>query len=209
MTASDDPLRTRLRAETAGAHRRLEEALDLPARLTDREAAARILSRFRGFFAELEPALDRALGTTVMTGRHRLPDLDADLAALGLSGEAIRRLPASPDAGSAMTREAALGALYVVEGARLGGRVIGRAVRAAPWRPPGFSRFWVDQPDLAGHWAGVLGLLAREPEGDALIDGANLAFRRLTDWLESGGTLRSDDRRCLISPSSKTRSPGG
>ena len=184
---SEADLRTRLRTETADAHRALEEELDLMRRLSDREAIVRVLCGLRGFVGPAEAALDHALGLDVMAGRHRVSALDADLRALGLDWPAIDRLPLCPAAGRARSRATALGALYVLEGARLGGRLIGAALARESWVPTGFSRFWSVQPNADGQWRRFLALLPGEPDGDAVVDGAVETFEALRAWLVPTG----------------------
>ena len=185
MNTPDADLRTRLRAATADAHQTLEDALDLPRRLAERDTILRVLCGLRGFFAPAEVALDGALGPAVMAGRHRVPALDADLRALGLDGPGIERLSRSPAAGRARSRAAALGTLYVLEGTRLGGRVIGRALARQAWIPAGFSQFWSDEADMDQHWPRFLALLPAEREPNVVVDSALETFDALHAWLAS------------------------
>ncbi len=182
MTGADTDLRMRLRTETAPAHRAIEEMLDLRRKLSDRDQVLRVLCSLRGFFAPAEDALEGALGVAVMAGRHRVPAIDADLRALDLDATAIRALPSCPAAGRSRSRAAALGTLYVLEGTRLGGRIIARALSRESWVPTGFSRFWSDRADADGHWQSYLALLPDEREPDAVIDGARETFEALRTW---------------------------
>lgn len=180
MTAGK--LRERLRTETADRHAALERTLDLPASLDGPARATALLSRFAGFYRTLEPALDRALGAAIMAGRHRRADLEHDLAALGVVPARRDGIPRAPDTGAFTTAGSALGALYVIEGARLGTQLIGRALAARDWLPPGGLRFWAAAGDPA-RWRSLLALLEDADDPDAVVAGAALCFAELHEWL--------------------------
>lgn len=113
-----------LKAVTASAHDRLDarfSRLDL----ADRRDYGAFLLAQAGAFPPIEEALDRSGAAEVVVdwpSRRRSAALLADIAALGL-----QRPPevSSPVLGSTAD---ILGALYVLEGSRLGGTVLVRAV---------------------------------------------------------------------------------
>jgi heme oxygenase len=118
----------RLRERTSGIHAETER-LPLMAALLDPGVTpadyARYLAALHGVYASVEPALYAALSPTVVTRlgvRPKLPALQRDIAALGLSP----CLPPSARPPRAVVdgEAAVLGGLYVLEGATLGGRVI-------------------------------------------------------------------------------------
>lgn len=150
-----------LRAETAGAHRRLEQDLALLQPPLSKSRFIHALKTFLGFHAVWEPALRRHTGfAAILAGRSRVDQLTADLQALGVSLAEIAALPRIHAAAMlADTPQRALGSLYVMEGATLGGKVISRALRAAPWRP-------------------THGLTFFDPYGDATLD----MWRAFKDW---------------------------
>ena len=183
-------MRARLRQATDTLHRTLERDLALEGRIDDVCDVRLILARFHGFFSELERALDRLLGPALMDGRHRLGDLAHDLTVLGLTDDEVGRLPACREAGDLDGEAAALGALYVAEGARLGGRTIARSAASAAWWPDGGLRFWSDAQ--AGEaWRSLVERLEAVPAGsaEALEGGATATFARLHAWMASGGAL--------------------
>lgn len=113
-----------LKAATAQAHERLDTRFsDLD--LADRRDYADFLLAQAGAFLPIEAALDRAGVQTLVgdwPGRRRSAALIADLAALGL--EPPTPVQAPPLSSSADV----LGALYVLEGSRLGGAMLVRTV---------------------------------------------------------------------------------
>lgn len=182
-------LRARLRAATAEAHAALETRLDLERRLSDAAAVRTVLARFHGFFAGLEPALAAALevdGARILPSPTRLGELAHDLRALGLPAAAIARLPVCAEAGRLAGASEAWGALYVVEGARVGGVVIARRLAAA--RIVHGLRFWSeDTSRTAGLWSGLIEALERVEDADAAERGAVATFARLDAWFAAGG----------------------
>lgn len=114
----------RLKEETRHAHDRIGEDLALMRGDLSLAAYGTLLTRLHGFLAGWEPAVDAALGDPAfLAPRRKTGLLAADLHRLGLKhGPACRDLPALP------SRAAALGSLYVMEGATLGGQVIRRHV---------------------------------------------------------------------------------
>jgi len=131
-TTLDVPLMTWLKAETRAAHEAAERAFDLKAVVQSPAAYARILQRFHAFHSQVEPLLAAwdwpALGLD-FDARRKLPALNADLASLGIVPLAAARQPAALF--TIVTQAEAVGALYVIEGSTLGGRIIAKQVRTA------------------------------------------------------------------------------
>ena len=183
-------MRARLRVATHERHLALERDLALEGRIGERRDVVLVLARFWGFFAGLEPALDRVLDAGLMAGRHRLGELGSDLQVLGLSEAEIGRLAVCEEAGMLPDAEFALGALYVTEGARLGGRVIARGIEAAGWAPVAGLRFWRDDSGAGELWRSFAERLEMQTgDGDAVERGAGETFDRLHRWLALGGAF--------------------
>ncbi|MEM1095886.1 MAG: biliverdin-producing heme oxygenase [Bacteroidota bacterium] len=125
------PLMARLKTETRAAHEAAEFAFNLEAVLQRPAAYARILQRFHALHSQVEPLLSvwdwASLGLD-FDARRKLPALNADLAFLGVAPLTDRQ-PAAPFA--LATHAEAVGALYVIEGSTLGGRIIAKQVRKA------------------------------------------------------------------------------
>jgi heme oxygenase len=179
----------RLRAETAEAHHRLEIALDILAEPLCRDRFTRLLERFWGFHAAWEPALARSLrDDAFLAPRGKLDHLRRDLLALGRTPDQVAALPLWLDA-ARLTADAsaALGSLYVMEGSTLGGQVISRALKAAPWLPEGgLGYFDPYGPSTGQMWRGFRDYASARsaPAADDLIvDGARATFERLQAWL--------------------------
>ena len=183
-------LLTQLRARTADAHRRLERDLDLLREPLRQDRVTELLERFYGFHAVWETRVDRMLGkeSAFLIPRHRTPHLAQDLRALGLSNRAITRLPLCLAAARLVrTPETAIGSLYVIEGATLGGQVITRRLATAPWLPVGGLGYFDPYGPATftmwrqfGSWAETAAAGASVP---AILAGAIATFETLHAWL--------------------------
>ena len=121
-----------LRAATRSVHQRLEATLPLTDPGLSIDAYRVIVEAFHGFYVPLEDLLAKmaAISPAVpIDGRQKLGRLRSDLRALGASDAGVDALPLCPAVPALTTPGRALGCLYVVEGATLGGRVIVRKLR--------------------------------------------------------------------------------
>lgn len=180
-------LRWRLREETATAHHALEHDLAWEERVAGLDSYRALLERFRGFHAMIEPEIGRALADDAFFApRRRLALLDADLRHLGLSEAEIAALP-RPEPMTLSGPAQALGALYVLEGSTLGGKVIGRRVAALH----GFDStagcaYYGGHGDQAGAlWRSFCARLDEAPEADApaIVATADALFEGMRLWL--------------------------
>ncbi|HYN77120.1 MAG TPA: biliverdin-producing heme oxygenase [Lamprocystis sp. (in: g-proteobacteria)] len=129
-----------LRSATAPIHQAVER-LPVMARLTSPAVGPvdyrRYLAAMAGVYGGMEPTLFATLAASLPSERiaalclrPKYPALEADLAANGLMPPVPVRTPSeSRGVSSPLTLSAALGGLYVLEGATLGGRVILRQLR--------------------------------------------------------------------------------
>jgi heme oxygenase len=169
-----------LRQRTAAIHRQLEAHLDLLSPALDQARYVDVLRRFATVHAPLERELgpfesDPALSSVDIASRRRLAALTADL-------DALRSPP--PGADHPVPRvdspAAALGALYVTEGATLGGAVIAAHVRdlLGPATPTAF--FGGERGASARRWAEfrrvASALLARRDDVDVAAATAESVF---------------------------------
>jgi heme oxygenase (biliverdin-IX-beta and delta-forming) len=120
-------LSAELRAQTSLLHRQIEALLGLPGAIRTSDEYVRGLGRFLGFYAPLEHVFKgfpewNNLGIR-LPARALSSCLANDLAALGADPASVR-LAAPAQLPDLPTFAHALGALYVMEGATLGGRLI-------------------------------------------------------------------------------------
>jgi len=130
MAEAELPLSARLKMSVADLHDEIEAGAAIPDGILSLADYASALSRFHAVFAPVEDCLaafdDWPEWGINLAAHIRTPALRADLAALGFDHAALPRLVAPNLADFA----SALGALYVLEGSALGGKVILRALEA-------------------------------------------------------------------------------
>lgn len=153
---------------------------------------AAALRALHGFHAAWEPAIWRLPGLAeagIDGGRRKLPLLEADLRALGI--EPCGPAPEARIPGAAQ----ALGALYVLEGATLGGRIIYRRVADALGVTPerGAAYFQGYGEDTGARWKAFGSAATRfadeTGEGARVVEGAVACFAALEAWLALPGVL--------------------
>ena len=138
MAKTLDQIRWFLRSETAHAHRTLDTRIDTLDLGAPDEYATFLQVSHRGL-GGVEAALgDFGVGTIFpdWPQARRIPCLERDMAALGLA------VPPTAPAWPVTTPCEALGALYVIEGSRLGNRILlDRAARSGDARVKGNLRY--------------------------------------------------------------------
>lgn len=152
-----------------------------------REAYRATLARLWGFYAPLEAALApfaEAL-PPALRPTPRAARLAADLSFWGVESYAMPLAP--PAALPPLTHPAdAVGTIYVLEGASLGGRLIARHVRATlgvegpdglSFHAGGASRPWPRFRAALDAWP------SDDAQADAVVAAADRMFTSLSDWL--------------------------
>jgi heme oxygenase (biliverdin-IX-beta and delta-forming) len=124
-------LRFRLRERTDAIHRRLDANLNSLGMVRDRHSYKLILTGFLGLFRPLEEQLARIAweGSGIdFNLRRKVHWLQCDLERLGLPPEECARIPDCRTVPTISSVPEGLGALYVIEGATLGGQIISRQI---------------------------------------------------------------------------------
>lgn len=120
----------RLREQTLESHRRLEARLDLLTMMLSLDRYRHLLARFYGFYLPVETHLETVCRNSNLElqfpQRRKAHFLVQDLEALGLTGPQVNALPLCNTYPTLTLLPQALGCLYVLEGATLGGQIISR-----------------------------------------------------------------------------------
>lgn len=159
-SAVDNGLRARLRAATSRAHAGLDD--DLSARLQAPGGYHAYLRGMHAFLCSLLPGVREAAAGMGWPLPAWEQALERDLAHLRLT-------PLAPEPGRTVNRAATLGALYVVEGAGLGARVLLRRAKALGYGQDCGATFLHLHADGDGgtRWPRFQALLASADGGDA------------------------------------------
>ena len=182
-----------LREATRSAHDRIEGALPLftPGLTTRRYVG--VLRALHGFYTPLEPLCHRAAGDAVaaleLEARVKVPLLVADLTILGNAPHDILALPICQDLPDVTLASQAMGVVYVLEGATLGGQGIrrhlievldGDAVRGLAFFTGYGARTWEMWTRFGAHVEQAAGL-----DLDTAIVAAIQTFDTLERWLSA------------------------
>ncbi|KJE22424.1 heme oxygenase [Frankia torreyi] len=160
-----------LRRSTAAAHTRLESALELLSPDLSVSRYRDVLMRMHGYYDALEPRLDEMLtgaGSPLpdWPSRRKVPLLRHDLRLLGVDDAALAARP-RPRVPTVDDIAAAMGVLYVFEGATLGGRFIVRHVVTTAV-PPAATAFFGSYGDEVGRrWSQVRQAIRAATAGEA------------------------------------------
>lgn len=122
----------KLKEATKEQHEALESVVDVMNRMFNKEDYGKLLTKFYRFYSAMETALPAGeLGAAGfdIDERRKLPLLERDLTALGLLDQARAAAAVKPAVPAVDTAAKAFGAVYVMEGATLGGQVITRHLR--------------------------------------------------------------------------------
>lgn len=191
---SAESIHEQLRRATAEQHRRLDHGLRyLISEQLSRERYIELLAAFFGFYVPFEESLtewEAMLPPPGLPSIRRSVLLRRDLLALGSTPE---RTPLCADVPALRRSGHVAGAIYVVEGARLGGRVIAGGVmqRLRIGRENGAAFFTGDGTLTGVRWKQVLAWLEGRDRGqrDEMIDGARRTFAAFSQWLKAREVL--------------------
>jgi heme oxygenase len=192
-----------LRTGTAGEHEQVERALDLLDPQLDRARLTSVMGLLHGFWRAAEAGLDAWASAFPADAhavdwarRRRAPLFAADLAALGAPTSAEQpRLPALDGT------DAALGRLYVLEGATMGGAFIDRHLAGLPGLAGVRLRAFSPYGAQTGAMWHAFRRVTRERvtdggDADTVVTSARTTFRALAVWcgVPTPGSVGSPSR---------------
>jgi heme oxygenase len=175
-------------------HAHLEATVDVFDQLQSVERYSALLARFLGFYAPLEDRLAHVLAGTPteisFAERRKVPWLVADLRYLGCDAAALDQLPRCQEIPPAVHLSSALGCLYVLEGATLGGNVIRPHVERQLGLGPGrgctfFSSYGDEVGEMWQSFCHYLCNFADVTPGvnDEIVDAAADTFTSFDRWV--------------------------
>ncbi len=187
---------TILREQTRAEHDAIERSLGIMSDTLTRQAYRRTLERFYGFWHPLEQRFQQTVGLSGtgvnLTSREKTPLLALDLRMLTAAAPA--GLPLCGDLPFVASVPAALGCMYVLEGASLGGQIISRHLRASLGiTPESGGRFFYGYGERTGEMWRAFGAavsvfaVTAETQG-GMVQAAIATFRALRRWCEQEDT---------------------
>jgi heme oxygenase len=183
-----------LREATRERHASIEHALPLVEPGLRIGSYRRILQAFLGFYRPLEAGLaqlaQRVPGAISLEGRCKVPWLQDDLQALGVPESELASIPECPDVPVIDCAPRALGCMYVLEGATLGGQLISLRLEEHLGLAPGTgATFFAGYGGNTGaRWRSFVATLdAESPPYQKAIAAAEETFDRFEAWLRTRG----------------------
>ena len=183
----------RLREHTHENHKRLEARLDLLHAALSLDAYRALLARFYGFYVPVETCLAEMCQNSALDvqfpQRRKAHFLVQDLEILGLSRQQITALPLCANGPALSVFPQALGCMYVLEGATLGGQLISRHLQSVHGisEENGGAFFHSYGPDVRIMWrafgAALTSYADRMAEDTLILSAACDTFAALEKWL--------------------------
>ena len=193
MTAATTFL-SRLKEATKPDHEATEQTVDLGSRAKTPEGYRALLGRFLGFYESAEARLAPVLGEMAglnFADRRKTELIKADLRVLGFDDAAIDALPRYMGLERLSDIPTALGSMYVLEGATLGGQYVSKHIQSIlDVRPGEGCSFFNSYGDNVGPmWKAFKDILSTSAESDldqtTLIASARDTFRHFNEWFLS------------------------
>lgn len=190
-----------LKQATQPLHQRLEAnpySVELMRGSISLERYTQLLQIFFGFYAPVEQLLGQIGGWQLIgldfEQRRKAAWIERDLRALGCDPQAIAELPRCAELPAIETFPQALGCLYVLEGATLGGQVISRQIaKQLGLGPAGGARFFSSYGgELGPMWkafcAAANTYAAERDHDQAIVEAARDCFQKLDRWISASAS---------------------
>ena len=185
---------SRLKHETQSLHSQLELSVDIFNRLSSMDQYRLVLSRFYGFYSPLEKQLALVNGIDLVgfDVRKKAHLLRQDLQTMGIQPDEMNRLSICEDLPDTPDLARALGCLYVLEGATLGGQIISRQLLRQGIDPDTGGAFFNSYGDNVGTmWlefkACVEQQINHAHTEAKVIEAAQDTFSKLNNWFQLEG----------------------
>lgn len=184
-------LLAQLRDRTRPYHEDVEREFGLSDRVWSSDKYRALLRRFLGYYEPMERQIEAAVDWSALgfdwQRRRKAPLLERDLSAAGDSPEVLAKLARCSQLLNVAGLPQALGSLYVLEGATLGGQVVMRYLTGVPglagvtW----FSFFASYGDEVGPRWREFGEFLTVHAGGhdEAIVQAACETFTSLTHWL--------------------------
>ena len=188
LTMNAVPLAAMIKDSTKTVHEDVEQLL-LPHLASVQNTAdyAAILKMFYGYFLPLEKMIEAFITQAIlpdMTERRKASAIMHDLSAIGQEVEALSLCTHLPQIENAAQ---AIGALYVLEGSTLGGKMIAKMLRkneALSLTDDKLTFFSGYGEETGNKWRTFLLVLNEQEDSSDVVKGANETFFYLKCWMQ-------------------------
>jgi len=180
----------KLRSATKQTHEELEQAMfPLIQGITDASEYAKLLHLFYGYYTPLGKGIDQYLDRQALNDYNERRKTDWILRDLEDIKQENKDITLDSQAPVIQSNAAAFGALYVMEGSTLGGKIICKTIGENLGIPDkkGLSFFYGYGPEAAPRWKYFLSALDQysgKPEEEEIVTTANLVFRNFRSWIK-------------------------
>ena len=181
-----------LKLHTKVHHQQVEKLLVARMRSIDNpDAYVELLQLFYGYFSALEDKINQHIGPTQLPDyaeRRKSESLFNDIESVG---NITPQKPEHPNLPMIENRLQAFGALYVIEGSTLGGKIISKlmAKQLDLQNNKGLSFFIGYGDKTEKMWEGFKEILNLQPQNRAdaiiILDAANDTFNKFKFWIEN------------------------
>lgn len=182
------PVAVMIKDSTQQLHKDVEDLL-LPklAAIQSKADYAAILRMFFGYFSPLENLLQQLITPALLADvaeRRKADALLHDLRSLKCKDDGLalcRELPSIENEAQAM------GALYVLEGSTLGGKMIAKMLgqnKALALTDNNLTFFWGYKEETGSKWKAFLQVLNQQPDAEQTIAAANQTFSHMKNWMQ-------------------------
>ena len=148
---------------------------------------ASILAMFYGYFSPVEDRIQQYITPSYMADikqRRTAGNILTDLSAIGMPADSIPLCTSLPAIGSTAQ---AFGALYVLEGSTLGGKMIAKMLKknsSFPIPERALTFFEGYGSETGTKWKTFLEVLNQQQETDEIVATANETFFQLKGWMQ-------------------------
>jgi len=178
-----------LKEETLFEHQQAESVL-IPQleKISSKNQYCSLLKRFYGFYKPLQERSLQLLDPEVLPDRNTRNTSALILKDLKHLGCGIENIPLSVTLPDIRSEAEAMGALYVIEGSSLGGKIIRRMLlsNSSLNIDEESVNFFNGYGDETGpKWLGFLKALETQTDSEAVLHSAKKSFRVFTEWISA------------------------
>ena len=182
------PVAMMIKDSTESLHQDVEALLRPKlATLQNRDEYATLLRMFYGYYSPLEDLVQEFVTPALLPDVAERRKADAILQDLHSLQGAVNGLAFCQELPSIENKAQAMGALYVLEGSTLGGKMIAKMLRqnkSLALTDNELTFFLGDKEETGSKWKAFIQVLNQQPCAEQTIAAANQTFYHLKNWMQ-------------------------